>query len=421
MTSTASATPSEPVVTDSAYGWVIVAITFLTLALVLGSRFSLGMFLPYMPDDIGASVAEISGAMAISMVGAAIVQPLTGALIDRYGGRVVLSLGLASAGLSLVGTALTTSLWQVIVFMGIGGAIAYAAASPVSATSIVASWFSRRRGAALGVATSGTKLAMVILPPIVAALIVLFKWRVAMLSVGLAVLAMIPAVLLFLKPAPGSIVHRKQTSTPTPAITGSTLKEALVIRDFWLIAIALFANGLIMNLVFIHLPNYVLRAGYDESFAALGLALLGGIGIFGTMTTGALSDWLGRRNVLLVMFGARGVTALLVVLVPGPQSLITFVLVFGLLGYGAIGVIGALASELFGKRAIGAILGTAYVFNQLGGAAGVYAGGASFDITGNYNTSIWLAIFTTLMSFVCILLIRAGRRDMLRPPPVSPN
>ena len=93
---------------------------------------------------------------------------------------------------------------------------------------------------------------------------------------------------------------------------------------------------------------------------------MGGIGILGTIATGTLSDWLGRRNVLLIMFGARGITALFVVVAPGPESLIAFVVVFGLLGYGAIGVIGALASELFGRKAIGAILGSAYVFNQQG-------------------------------------------------------
>ncbi|WP_421949986.1 MFS transporter [Pelagibacterium sp.] len=399
---------------ESAYGWVIVSITFLTLALVLGSRFSLGMFLPYMPQDIDASIADISAAMAVSMIGAAIVQPLTGAMIDRLGGRFVLSLGLICAGLSLVGTSLATSQWQVVMFIGVGGAIAYAAASPVSATSIVATWFKRRRGVALGITTSGTKLAMVILPPIVAALIVWSTWRTAMFWLGTAVLALIPAVLLLLKPAPGFAKPRPPTANveaAVPSVTGSTLKQALAVRDFWLVAITLFANGLIMNLVFIHLPNYVLRAGYDESLAALGLALLGGIGILGTIATGTLSDWLGGRNVLLIMFGARGITALFVVVAPGPESLIAFVVVFGLLGYGAIGVIGALASELFGRKAIGAILGSAYVFNQLGGATGVFAGGASLAITGDYGASIWLAILTTVGSFMCILLIRGGRRE----------
>jgi predicted MFS family arabinose efflux permease len=124
----------------------------------------------------------------------------------------------------------------------------------------------------------------------------------------------------------------------------------------------------------------------------------------GTIVTGTLSDRLGRRNVLLLMFGARGFTALLVILIPGPLAMLAFVAVFGILGYGAIGVFGSLATELFGKRAIGSILGSAYVFNQVGGAAGVYIGGASFEVTGSYSTSLWVAIIVTLLSIVCVAL-----------------
>jgi predicted MFS family arabinose efflux permease len=84
--------------------------------------------------------------------------------------------------------------------------------------------------------------------------------------------------------------------------------------------------------------------------------------------------------------------------------MLAFVAVFGILGYGAIGVFGSLATELFGKRAIGSILGSAYVFNQVGGAAGVYIGGASFEVTGSYSTSLWVSIIVTLLSIVCVAL-----------------
>jgi len=72
-------------------------------------------------------------------------------------------------------------------------------------------------------------------------------------------------------------------------------------------------------------------------------------------------------------------------------------------------VIGALASEIFGRRSIGAILGSAYVFNQVGAAAGIYAGGASLEWTGTYSAALWLSIFTTVLSFGCILLLRETR------------
>jgi len=86
-------------------------------------------------------------------------------------------------------------------------------------------------------------------------------------------------------------------------------------------------------------------------------------------------------------------------------------MVFGVLGYGAIGVIGNLAPQLFGKRAIGTILGTVYVFNQVGGAAGVYSGGIAYDLTGDYSASLWLSVATTLVSTIAIafLPVRRGR------------
>jgi len=407
-----------------AYGWVVVTLCFLALGMVFGSRFSLGLFVPYLPEALDTSMAAVSGALALSMVGAAIVQPFTGLFLDRWGGRIVLSVGLASAGIGLCGTALSGTLWQLTLFMGFASSIAYAAASPVSITSVVSGWFDSKRGMALGIATSGTKVAMIVLPPAVAALIALFGWRVAMLALGGVVCLLIPAILLFLKPAPGSAAARRAARRSTSAAaddveagmppasgaTDTTLWAALRVPTFWLIAVSLFANGLIMNLVFIHLPTFMLEMGYSDALAAIGLAVLGGIGIVGNVVTGTLSDWIGRRHVLIVMFGVRGLATLYLILAPGLLSLVAFVLAFGLLGYGAIGVIGALASDLFGRRSIGAILGSAYVFNQLGGAVGVYAGGASLEWTGSYAAALWLSVVTTVLSTLCVTLMRADRR-----------
>jgi MFS family permease len=426
---TEGVTGSGAATVNSAYGWVIVAITFLAIGLVFGSRFSLGLFLPHLPQALDTSAGAISAAFAVSMLGAAIVQPLTGLLLDRWGGRVVLSIGLGFAALGLCGTAFASSVWQLTLFMGLASSIAYAAVSPASITSIVSSWFDRNRGTALGIATSGTKVAMIFLPPAVAALIFFFGWRTAMLALGLIVCLLIPAVLVFVKPAPGSAaalkaakskstltgntVSQEAAARPAGAPTAdATLWKALKIPSFWVIAISLFANGFIMNLVFIHLPSFVLSQGYDEALAATGLAVLGAVGIIGNVVTGSLSDRLGRRTVLMIMFGARGITTLYLVLSPGPVSLVAFVIVFGLLGYGAIGVIGALASDLFGQRSIGTILGSAYVFNQVGAAVGVYAGGASLEWTGDYSASLWLSALTTVLSLLCLVVLRGENRSV---------
>lgn len=388
------------------YGWVIVAITFMTTALVLGSRFSLGMFLPYMPEALDASAADVSAAFAVSMIGAAMMQPLGGLLLDRLGGRAVLTLGLVAAGSALCCTSFATQLWHVLVFMGLGSSVAFAAVSPALTTAIVIDWFDKGRGAALGVATSGTKVAMIILPPILAVLIASYGWRIAMLCLGVTIWALIPVVIVLVRNSPNQkeAVAARKTGSVSPA-SGATLQQALGMPAFWLITISLFANGQVMNLVFIHLPNYMLSLGYNEGIAALALALLAGVGVFGTMATGVMADKIGSRLMLIIMFGARGLSAALVILMPGPVALLLFVVVFGLLGYGAIGVIGILTSQIFGKRAIGAILGAAYVFNQIGGAAGVYSGGLAYELTGNYNAALWLSVATTLVASLVITLL----------------
>ena len=405
---------------QSRYGWVIVALVFVSAALVLGSRFSMGLFLPFLPEALNTSASSVSAAIALSMLGAAAVQPLVGLLLDKLGGRLVFTVGLGCAGAALCGTAFATKYWQLVMLMGLANSIAYAAISPASSTTVVAGWFNQNRGTALGVATSGTKVSMIILPPTIATLILVYDWRIAMLIVGLMVLAPVLPVLMLMRPAPQNLLEQEQDDgiASQPALIESTAIQAMKQSTFWIISLSLFANGLMMNLVFVHLPSYVMGRGFDTAMAATGLALLGGIGIFGTVVTGWLSDRLGGRSVMLMMFGSRAIVTLLVVVWPSIFTFAVFVLVFGFLGYGSIGVISSIATNLFGRKSIGTILGFAYVFNQIGGAAGVYAGGASLEWTGAYDLALWIAILITLIAMPGFWLItghtkHAGKRQDL--------
>lgn len=399
---------------------MIVALVFVSAALVLGSRFSMGLFLPFLPEALNTSAASVSAAIALSMLGAAAVQPLVGLLLDKLGGRLVFTVGLGCAGAALCGTAFATKYWQLVLLMGLANSVGYAAISPASSTTVVAGWFHRNRGTALGVATSGTKVAMIILPPTIATLILAYDWRIAMLIVGLMVLAPVLPVLMLMRPAPQNLLEQDQGDgiASKPVVIESTATQAMRQSTFWIISLSLFANGLMMNLVFVHLPSYVMGRGLDTAMAAAGLALLGGIGIFGTVVTGWLSDRLGGRSVMLMMFGSRTIVTLLVVVWPSIFTFAVFVLVFGFLGYGSIGVISSIATNLFGRKSIGTILGFAYVFNQIGGATGVFVGGASLEWTGSYDLALWIAIAITLIAMPGFWLIagdtkHAGKRQDL--------
>jgi MFS family permease len=393
------------------HGWVVAWVMFLSIGLVFGSRFSLGLFLPFLPDALDASPSAVSGAIALSMLGAGVLQPVVGLLSDRFGPRTLLLGGLTCGGGLFIGTALASELWQVAVLMTFVGGTAFAAVSPVLATAFMARWFDRHRGRALGLATSGTKVAMLTLVPAMSVGIAVIGWRPTLFATGLLIWTVVPLAFVFVRSGPEEMgLHpdgaqkfegaARSCASESGLPHTTTLAVALRNPPFWLLAVGLFGNGFVMNLVFLHLPSFILELGYGQMIAAGGLSAMGAVGLVGHLLIGTLSDRVSRKAVLLILFAARIGAILFVVAVPGVVSLVTFVVVFGLLGYGALAVVGALAADLFGPKSLGAILGSAYVLNQIGGAAGVYSGGLSVDLTGSYQAALLLAAGASTISLV---------------------
>jgi MFS family permease len=393
------------------HGWVVAWVMFASLALVFGSRFSMGLFLPFLPDALAATPSQVSGAIALSMLGAGLMQPLVGHLCDRVGPRRMLLVGLVCGGGLFVATAFVTAVWQMAAVMFLMGGVAFAAVSPVLATAFMARWFDRHRGRALGVATSGTKVALLTLVPAISIGIALMGWRPTMVAMGLLIWMMLPVAWVLVRSKPEEMGLRPDGEPETEGDTARaaardaaswSLQSALRSRSFWMVALALFGNGFVMNLVFLHLPSYILSQGHGPTLAAAGLSILGAVGLVGHLFIGTLSDRASRKGVLMLLFAARIAALLFVVAVPGMVSLVTFVVVFGVLGYGALAVVGAMVADLFGPRALGAILGVAYVLNQLGGSAGIYAGGLSLDLTGAYEAAFLLAAGVSAVSLAAV-------------------
>ena len=156
------AAPALGAATDAArirHGWFVAGVMFLALLLVFGARFSMGLFLPFLPEALGASAADVSAAIAMSMLGAGLMQPMIGALSGAIGPRRVLIAGLASAGALYCAMPATGSVWALGAIMFVFGGFAFAAVSPVLATALMVRWFDRQRGRALGFVTAGTKVA----------------------------------------------------------------------------------------------------------------------------------------------------------------------------------------------------------------------------------------------------------------------
>jgi predicted MFS family arabinose efflux permease len=399
------AAPPLAAMTEAArlrHGWFVAGVMFLALLLVFGARFSMGLFLPFLPEALGASPADVSAAIAMSLLGAGVMQPMIGALSDAIGPRRVLIAGLGSAGALYCAMPATGSVWALGAIMFVFGGFAFAAVSPVLATALMVRWFDRQRGRALGFVTAGTKVAMLTLVPAISVGIALAGWQATVVALGVVIWSLLPVVVLRMRAEPPP-----PDAAPQPA---ASLRGALGMRAFWLISAALFANGFVMNLVFVHLPSFILERGHGTAAAAAGLSIVGAVGIAGNILIGSMSDRLSRRGVLSLVFAARIAALAAVVMLPGPGPLVLFVVVFGLLGYGALVVVGGLVAEVFGQKSFGAILGMAYVLNQIGGAAGIWAGGLSAERAGSYDAALILAVAVSVVALGAMALLPARPR-----------
>ncbi len=410
-------------------GWLIVGLAFLVMLLVFGSRFSLGLFIPGLTEALGVSVGSVSLVFAVSTLLSGVTQPLTGVAADRIGPARVILVGLVAMGASFVGSGLATGFWQFLLLMGVASGLAFSATNLVILAALISRWFDRRRGRALGLVTSGSKIGSVVIVPAAGLCIAAFGWRATLVILGLGMLALAPFIWRYMAsdpaevglladgagaPAGAEAAAAVGAAPPVAESSGRALTDlkrtvAVLVRipAFWLLSISLFGNGFMMNLVYLHMPSYMLHQGYGELMATGILALMAGIGIFGSIVTGAMSDYVPRKAILAVLYLARSAATMLLVLWPSEATIYGFAIIFGFLGYGAVAVSSTLTGDVFGRHTLGSVFGVMYVLHQLGGGLGIWAGGLSVDLTGSYSLALWMCVLLSTVSTAAVILVKA--------------
>ena len=181
------------------YGWVVVAVATLVVALSAGVRFSFGVAIPAMqrwPLD------ALSLAVVVNSVVVGAAQPFVGTLVDRVGARGVLAGGLGLIGLATLGMAGATEAWQLWLTYGVVGGLGFAATLQVAATVLAARWFLARRGLVVALVQSGGSIASFLVLPIATYLIQRIGWPDFYRGTSLVLVAMIPAAWALIRNSP---------------------------------------------------------------------------------------------------------------------------------------------------------------------------------------------------------------------------
>jgi predicted MFS family arabinose efflux permease len=396
-------TPALWAVTLSAAGVLLVS---------MGARQSLGLFLAPLDASTGLGIASISLAMAVGQFMWGAVQPLAGALADRYGPRRVLQGGLLLLALGSATTPWMTSTWGLVVSLGLLSAVGSGATS----FSVLIGAATTRlpvaaRGAASGIINAGGSFGQFIFAPILQKLIQVAGWMGAMWALAAVTLMALPLVRVVSQPLADHAHH-----AAGPGLARSVV-DALGDRSYLLLHAGFFTCGFHIAFLVTHLPGEVGLCGLPPAVASWSLAIIGLANIFGSLYAGACVARYRSKYILFWMYASRAV--MIALYLAAPRTDLTFYLFAAGLGFTWLATVpptAAIVSKLFGVRYLGTLFGLTLLSHQIGGFLGAWLGGLSITRFGDYS---WMWYADMLLAGVAALVNLPIREAPVRQQPAA--
>jgi len=414
------------------YGWVVVAVAFVTMAIAINLRTSFSIFFVYLIEEFRWGRGVTALAFSLNMLMYTVISPAIGWLLDRLGPRLVLPLAAAALSVGMAGSGLIDELWQFYLFQGLLVGMSTGGLGYTAHSVFLPNWFVRQRGLAIGLAFSGVGVGALLILPGIQWLISVAGWRWSYVLLGvLALIVLAPLNDRFQRRGPeefgllpdgdraasrGGERMRRVVLVVDPAWTATdwTVGRAVQTRRFWLVSGAFFLTLFAWYLVQVHQVAHVVDQGYSRGLAA---SILGASGIMASAAAifwGGISDRIGREPVWALACAGYVVASLLLFALRPESVWMLYALVFfqGFLGGGLTPLYASIPAEIFGGRHFGTVFGCLSVGGGLGSALGPWLGGLIYDATGSYRAAFGLALGAAAASalFIWVAAPRKVRR-----------
>ena len=413
-----------PLITDPPrsrifYGWWIVLAAFLNLFFAVGIVFyGLPVFYPALVESLHFSRQQATTGV---FLGFAAVAPvcglLVGALIDRLGARVAILIGTGFVGVSLILMGGVHSLRQyyLLCFTEVVG---YVLAGPIPNQVLVANWFRALRGRAMGYAYLGLGVGGTVSPLLIHWLIVHFGWRRAFEVIGIAIVAaLLPVGIWVTRSSPqdmglapdGGLAQPVAAASAAAATTSRTTREALKTANFWLLLVGSTLVIAAIGTVISHFVLFLKDEGYSSGRASQALSVLLFSSLAGRVIVGYFADWFTRKNVMAVFYLTLALAIPLLLVHHQARTVIAFAILFGFAMGADYMLIPLVAADCFGLAALGKILALIIMADSLGQTFGPVMAGHIFDTRHSYDLA-WIIITAAgLTGAAAVYLIRSGR------------
>lgn len=396
---------------DGRAGWAVVAAAMVGVALGLSPLpfYTIGMFAPELQKAFGWSFAALMGSIGVQSLVVMATGPLAGFAVDRYGARQVALISLALFGLTFMSLALNNGVLWIYYAQWVIMSVVGAGTLSATWTHVVNGWFERRRGLALGIASTGTGLTGFLIKPLAAWLILTVGWRWSFAIIGLLPIVIgVPVVAWLFRERGGTSSAKTRAAAGAPLVEedGLTLREALTSGRFWIMALAFLLIAFALTAPTPNLEN-ILRT-FHFGLTDIG-AIMAGFGlavIAGRVGGGWLLDrfWAPGCAFAILLLPAIGSWLLSGAQISPLQATLSVIA----LGLGAgfeFDLLAYLIARYFGRRAYGTIYGCFYTVIACGGGLGPVVYGYVFDKAGRYDTALAGGVACLIAGGLVLLLL----------------
>jgi MFS family permease len=379
------------------------------------SRFGYSVVLPTMQTSLNMDNTQAGVLATSSLFGYLALSVIGGALASRYGPRAIITAGLILAGAGMLFTGLADSfataiIWQTMTGIGSG-------ASNVPVMGLLAAWFvTHRRGLASGLAVSGASLGLIVVGPVVPRILAAYGvngWRVSWFLFGgiTFILALLGGLLLRNGPAEKGLVpmgedggRNVSSSSKVQSIHWEQVYRSSAVWHLGLVYVA-FGFAYIIYVTFFT-KHLIVEGGYTPEAAGSLFMVIGWSSLLCGLIWGAVSDAIGRRRSLIIVYLIHAVSFSLFALWSAPTGFTVSAILFGLTAWSIPAIMAATCGDVLGPRMAPAALGFITLFFGIGQALGPSVAGAIADATGTFLPTFLLAGGVSLLGAVVAAMLR---------------
>jgi MFS family permease len=381
--------------------------SFTVLFAIVGlALYGLPFYYDFMVRDFGWSRTQVTSGNAISKL---LIGPLfgfaAGWIVDRFGPRRLMIVGILMAGGALVGLAHMTALWMFYLFY-ILNALGYVCGGPLPNQVLLSRWFNKARGKAMGFAYLGIGIGGYLVLRLSPRLVEAFGWRGALQALGIIIVAIALPLAWFVRDEPS--VAGAESPDPPASKPTTVVPMGGVFRDgaFYLLAIGSMCSIAAVGGTNQHLKLFLsLDLKYSQDAAASIASTVLACSIAGRLIMGWLADRIPRKYVMLLIYALVAGSIPLLFAVGSSASLYAFAVVFGLGLGGEYMIVPLIAAELFGVRVLGRLLGVILTADGVAEATAPMLVGHLRDTSGSYRSGFIVLILIALAGTAAISML----------------